>query len=239
MITIRPGDERGRTNIGWLNARHTFSFGQYSDPAHMDFSVLRVINEDIVQPAQGFSTHSHRDMEIITYVLEGALEHQDSLGNGSIIKPGDIQRMSAGTGISHSEFNHSQSESVHLLQIWVMPETQGIDPGYEQIYIFPEERQGQLRLVGSRDGRHNSVTIHQNINLYAGILTHDQQVKYTIQPGRAVWLQIARGAVQLNQHPLKSGDGAALTDDTRDIAVQGIHESAEILLFDLPAIGKQ
>ncbi|PZD70320.1 Quercetin 2,3-dioxygenase [Acaryochloris thomasi RCC1774] len=235
MITIRPGNERGSANFGWLDSRHTFSFGNYFDPAHMGFSALRVINEDKVHPAQGFSTHSHRDMEIISYVLNGALEHKDNIGNGSIIRPGDIQRMSAGTGISHSEYNPSQSEGVHFLQIWLMPDTQGIEPSYEQIYISPAERQGQLRLVGSRDGRHGSVTIHQDVNLYAGLLTEEQQVKHIIEPGRAVWLQIARGSVQLDDHSLMNGDGAAITDFTPEIIVKGTDQPAEFLLFDLPA----
>jgi quercetin 2,3-dioxygenase len=235
MITIRSSNDRGIANFGWLDSRHTFSFGNYFDPAHMGFSVLRVINEDRVQPAQGFSTHSHRDMEIISYVLEGALEHKDSLGNGSVIKPGDIQRMSAGTGISHSEYNHSSSDSVHLLQIWVVPDTQGIEPSYEQIYVAPEERQDQLHLVGSRDGRRGSVTIHQDMNLYAGLLSKHQPVTHIIEPGRAVWLQVAQGSIQLDKHHLTDGDGAAITDDTKELLIQGHTDRAEVLLFDLPA----
>ena len=235
MITVRSGKERGIADFGWLDSRHTFSFGNYFDPAHMGFSTLRVINEDKVQPAQGFSTHSHRDMEIISYVLAGALEHRDSIGNGSIIKPGDVQRISAGTGISHSEYNHSQTEGVHFLQIWVMPGTQGIEPGYEQIYVSPEEKQGQLRLVGSRDGRQGSVTIHQDVNLYAGLLANGEPVRYAVEPGRAAWLQVAQGAVQLNGHHLTDGDGVAVTDDTKELVIQGTAEQAEILLFDLLA----
>ncbi len=236
MITIRSGHERGVANLGWLDSRHTFSFGNYFDPAHMGFSALRVMNEDWIEPAQGFATHSHRDMEIITYVLEGALEHKDSIGNGSVIKPGDIQRMSAGTGISHSEYNHSQSENVHLLQIWLIPDTQGIEPSYEQIYIPQEEKKGQLRLIGSRHGPQGTVTIHQDVNLYAGLLTNEQQVKHVIEPGRAVWLQVARGGVQLGDHQLINGDGAAITDFTKEIFIQGSSNQTEVLLFDLPAV---
>lgn len=235
MITVRPRNERGTANFGWLDSRHTFSFGNYFDPAHMGFSDLRVINEDRVQPGEGFGTHSHRDMEIISYVLAGALEHKDSIGNGSVIKPGDVQRMSAGTGIAHSEYNHSKTEGVHFLQIWLLPAAQGIEPSYEQIYVSPEEKQGQLRLVGSRDGRDGSVTIHQDVNLYAGLLTEGQQVNHRIDPGRAVWMQVARGRVQLEDHNLVNGDGVAITNDTKEVMVQGISDDAEILLFDLAA----
>ena len=234
MITVRSASERGNANFGWLDSRHTFSFGSYYDPAHMGFSNLRVINEDKVSPGQGFPTHSHRDMEIISYVIDGALEHKDSIGNGSIIRPGDVQRMSAGTGISHSEYNASNDSPVHFLQIWVLPEKQGIQPGYEQTYFSPEEKQGNLRLVGSHDGRDGSVTIHQDINLYAAQLTADEQVDYAVQPNRAVWLQVVRGGVALNDRSLSAGDGAAITN-TDALSIQGQSENAEILLFDMAA----
>ncbi|MEM1253574.1 MAG: pirin family protein [Cyanobacteria bacterium P01_H01_bin.21] len=234
MMTIRSASERGNANFGWLDSRHTFSFGSYYDPAHMGFSSLRVINEDKVAPGQGFPTHSHRDMEIISYVIDGALEHKDSIGTGSIIRPGDVQRMSAGTGISHSEYNASNDSPVHFLQIWVLPEKSGIQPGYEQTYFSPEEKQGKLRLVGSRDGRDGSVTIHQDLNLYAARLTVDEQVDYTVQPNRAVWLQVVRGGVVLNNQSLNAGDGVAITH-TDALTVQGQSEDAEILLFDMVA----
>ena len=234
MITIRSASERGNANFGWLDSRHTFSFGSYYDPAHMGFSSLRVINEDKVAPGQGFPTHSHRDMEIISYVIDGALEHKDSIGTGSIIRPGDVQRMSAGTGISHSEYNASNDSPVHFLQIWVLPEKQGIQPGYEQTYFSPEEKQGKLRLVGSRDGRDGSVTIHQDLNLYAARLTVDEQADYAVQPNRAVWLQVVRGGIVLNNQSLNAGDGVAITH-TDALTVQGQSEDAEILLFDMVA----
>jgi quercetin 2,3-dioxygenase len=235
MITIRSGQDRGGANLGWLDSRHTFSFGDYFDPAHMGFSVLRVINEDQVRPGKGFPTHRHRDMEIISYVLNGALEHKDSMGNGSIIKPGDVQRMSAGTGIAHSEYNASPDQDVHLLQIWVLPDTEGIEPSYEQIYVSPQDKQGQFRLIGSRDGRQGSVTIHQDVNLYAGLFSSGEQVGHIIAPGRAVWLQVAQGAVQLNHDQLIQGDGAAITDASTEILLHATADQTEILLFDLPA----
>ena len=234
MITIRSASERGNVNFGWLDSRHTFSFGSYYDPAHMGFSNLRVINEDKVTPGQGFPTHSHRDMEIISYVIDGALEHKDSIGTGSVIRPGDVQRMSAGTGISHSEYNASKENPVHFLQIWVLPEKQGIEPGYEQTYFSPEEKQGKLRLVGSRDGRDGSITIHQDINLYAARLATDEQVDYGAQANRAVWIQVVRGGVSLNQHSLSAGDGAAITNG-ETLVIKGQSDDAEILLFDIVA----
>lgn len=234
MITIRSASERGNANFGWLDSRHTFSFGSYYDPAHMGFGHLRVINEDKVSPGQGFPTHSHRDMEIISYVVDGALEHKDSIGNGSIIRPGDVQRMSAGTGISHSEYNASKESSVHFLQIWVLPEKQGIEPGYEQTYFSPEEKQGKLRLVGSRDGRDGSITIHQNVNLYATQLTTGEQIDHTLEANRMAWLQVVRGSITLNGHTLSIGDGAAISD-TENLTVQGESDDAEFLLFDMAA----
>lgn len=193
MITIRPSHERGAANYGWLDTRHSFSFSNYYDPRHMGFGPLRVINEDKIAPTQGFGTHGHRDMEIVTYVLSGALEHKDSIGNGSIIRPGDVQRMSAGTGIRHSEFNASDRDSVHLLQIWLLPAENGIDPGYEQIYIDPDQKRGQLRLIGSSDGRDGSVTIHQDVSLYASLLANGDRVEHTLAPGRVAWVQVAQG----------------------------------------------
>ncbi|PSR15036.1 quercetin 2,3-dioxygenase [filamentous cyanobacterium CCP3] len=233
MITVRPAHERGAANFGWLDSRHTFSFGNYYDPRHMGFASLRVINEDKVLPSQGFGTHGHRDMEIVTYVLDGALEHKDSIGTGSVIRPGDVQRMTAGTGIRHSEFNASDTEPVHFLQIWILPETEGLAPGYEQISVAPEEKQGQLRLVGSRDGRDGSITIHQDVSLYAATLAEGDRVEHTLAPGRVAWVQVARGAVSLNGQDLTAGDGAAVSDlDT--LSLTGTSE-AEVLVFDMAA----
>ncbi len=231
MITVRRGAERGLAELGWLTSRHTFSFGSYHDPRHMGFRALRVINDDWIAPGAGFDPHGHRDMEIVTYVLEGALEHNDSLGTGSVIRPGEVQRMSAGTGITHSEYNHSPTEPVHLLQIWIVPETAGLPPGYEQRDFPAAERRGRLRLVASRDGRDGSLTIHQDAALYAAVLEAGEAVSHGAKPGRHVWLHVARGAVDLNGHALEEGDGAAASDETRlDIAAR---EDAEILLFDL------
>lgn len=234
MITIRPSSDRGLANFGWLDSRHTFSFGNYYDPAHMGFGTLRVINEDKVTPGQGFSTHGHRDMEIISYVLKGELAHKDNIGNGSVIRPGDVQRMSAGTGILHSEYNASDTDPVHFLQIWVLPESKGIDPSYEQTYFAPADKQGQLRLVGSRDGREGSVTIHQDLNLYATMLTAQQAVTHALEAGRGVWVHVAKGAVNLNGHDLTAGDGAAVTDET-SLTLVGIGDESEVLLFDMAA----
>ncbi|MDX2240804.1 MAG: pirin family protein [Leptolyngbyaceae cyanobacterium bins.302] len=234
MITIRSAQDRGTANFGWLDSRHTFSFGEYFDPSHMGFADLRVINEDKVAPGQGFSTHGHRDMEIISYVLEGALEHKDSIGTGSIIRPGDVQRMSAGTGIRHSEYNASKTEPVHFLQIWILPEQKGIQPGYEQKTFSEAEKRGQLRLVGSRDGRDGSITIHQDVNLYAAVLQEGDEIKHSLATGRVAWLQVARGAVQLNNQTLTAGDGVAIAQETQ-ITLQGASDAAEVLLFDMAA----
>ncbi len=232
MITIRPSDERGLgEHGGWLKSRHTFSFANYHDPRHMGFRALRVINEDRVKPGAGFDSHGHRDMEIITYVLDGALEHKDSLGTGSVIRPGEIQRMSAGTGIVHSEYNHSKDKPVHFLQIWIMPERAGIAPGYDQRDFPAAERRGRLRLVAARDGRDGALTVHQDVELYSALLKGDEKVSHGLGPGRHAWLHVARGAVSLNGHDLEAGDGAAASDESRlDIAAAG---EAEILLFDL------
>lgn len=234
MITVRSSQARGAANFGWLDSRHTFSFGNYYDSDHMGFSSLRVINEDKVQPSRGFSTHGHRDMEIVSYVLDGALAHKDNIGNGSVIRPGDVQRMSAGTGILHSEFNASDTEPVHFLQIWILPEQRNLEPSYEQKNFSEAEKQGTLRLVGSRDGRDGSVTIHQDINLYATTLSNGDAVSHALGEGRSVWVQVARGAVQLNGHNLTAGDGAAIVDEAV-ITLKGASDRAEVLLFDMAA----
>lgn len=232
MITIRPRDERGSVNFGWLDSRHTFSFGSYYDPQHMGFASLRVINEDKVIPAKGFATHGHQDMEIISYVLSGELEHQDSMGNGSVIRPGDVQRMSAGTGVRHSEFNASATAPVHFLQIWIVPEEEGLEPSYEEKHYSPGAKQGQLKLVGSRDGRDNSVKIHQDVELYIASLSEGDRLSYQIKDNRVVWLQVAKGSILLNDQLLQSGDGSAITDETQ-IEITGSSQNSEILLFDL------
>ena len=231
MIAIRHGAERGHANHGWLDSWHTFSFADYYDPQHMGFSVLRVINEDFVAPGQGFPTHPHRDMEIVTWILEGALAHKDSLGTGSVIRPGDAQRMSAGTGIRHSEFNPSPTESVHLLQIWILPNQQGVTPSYEQKRIEPAELGNHLRLVASPDGRDGSVTIRQDARLYAARL-QDGEVTHTLGSGRRAWVQVARGALTLNSQKLAAGDGAGIEHEVTLRIATG--DTAEILLFDLP-----
>lgn len=230
MLTIRPAAERGHTRIDWLDSWHTFSFGDYYDPRHVDFRALRVINEDFVAPGKGFGTHPHRDMEIVTYVLDGALEHRDSLGNGSVIRPGEIQRMSAGTGIRHSEFNQSRDETVHLLQIWIMPERGGIAPGYEQRPL-PDGVRGGLQVIASRDGRDGSVTIHQDAAIHAAQLGAGAAVEHALAAGRHAWVQVARGTVTANGQALRAGDGAAVSGER---AVQLRADSdAEVLLFDL------
>ncbi|NEO85956.1 MAG: pirin family protein [Spirulina sp. SIO3F2] len=234
MLTIRKSDERGKANFRWLNSHHTFSFGEYFDPNHMGFGALRVINEDRVIAGEGFATHSHRDMEIITYVLDGALEHKDSIGNGSVIKPGDVQRMSAGTGIAHSEYNHSRSEGVHFLQIWIIPERRGLPPSYEQIHFDRATDHNQLRLVGSCDGRDGSVVIHQDVNLYAASLTADAHLNHGIDPNRQVWLQLAKGALVLNGQALQAGDGIAIVGP-ENLELISAAADTELLLFDLAA----
>jgi redox-sensitive bicupin YhaK (pirin superfamily) len=232
MIKKRPAQERGGGNHGWLDTRHTFSFSDYYDPEHMQFSVLRVINEDRVAPGKGFGAHSHRDMEIISYVLEGQLEHKDSMGNGAILHPGEFQRITAGTGIQHSEFNPSKSEGVHFYQIWLLPDNQGHQPSYEQ-KPFPEtSRQGKLQLVASPDGREGSLTIHQDATIYLSALQTDTTVTHQLKPGRYGWLQVLRGGVQLNQVALTAGDGAAIGDET-ELIINGT-QPGEVMLFDLP-----
>ncbi len=231
MITIRKAEERGHFDHGWLDTYHTFSFDRYYDPHHMSFGSLRVINEDRVAPGHGFPTHSHRDMEIITYVMEGELAHQDSMGNGSIIKPGEVQRMTAGTGVAHSEANPSTTESVHLLQIWIMPNARGLEPGYEQTMFADELKQGKLCLIASQNGRDDSVTIHQDADVYASKLANKESVKHQLRDKRQAWLQVARGQVSVNGVELKHGDGAAITGE-QAVEVSGQTES-EILLFDM------
>jgi redox-sensitive bicupin YhaK (pirin superfamily) len=232
MVTLRNAHERGHAQHGWLDSYHTFSFADYYDPHHMGFRTLRVINEDRVQPGKGFGAHPHRDMEIISYVLEGALAHKDSLGTGSVIRPGEVQRMSAGTGVTHSEFNSSQMELVHFLQIWILPERTGLPPSYEQRAFPIAEKQGKLRLVASRDGREGSVTIHQAVDLYASLLTPGEAVTHPLTPGHHAWIQVARGSIILNDNALSAGDGAAVSGETR-LAVTAT-DQAEVLLFDLP-----
>jgi redox-sensitive bicupin YhaK (pirin superfamily) len=231
MIAIRKSEARGHANHGWLDSYHTFSFANYYDQNHMSFRSLRVINEDIINPGKGFGTHGHRDMEIITYVLAGALEHKDSLGTGAVIKPGEVQRMSAGTGIQHSEFNHSKTDPVHLLQIWLLPDTNGLQPSYEQRDFPLAEKHGKLRLVAARDARDGAVKIHQDVDLYAAILDKNSRVSHALDSNRHAWLQVARGSVLLNGLALEKGDGAAVSDES-ELVVEATAD-AEILLFDL------
>lgn len=231
MLTIRKAEDRGHANHGWLDTYHTFSFANYYDPKHMGFRSLRVINEDRVSPDAGFGTHGHRDMEIITYVLQGALEHKDSIGNGSVIQPGDVQRMSAGTGILHSEFNHSKTDSVHLLQIWLLPDQEGLPPSYEQQNFSVTKNPGKLHLVAARDGREGAVTVHQDVDLYAAVLNQGDRISHTLKPQRHAWVQVARGTITLNGLPLDTSDGAAISNET-DVVIEATND-AEILLFDL------
>lgn len=232
MIKIRRGSERGHLNFGWLDTYHTFSFGEYYDPNNMGFSDLRVINEDWISPGHGFGTHPHCDMEIITYVLEGALEHKDSMGSGSVIRPGDVQRMSAGTGITHSEANGSKSDSVHLYQIWIMPDRAGVKPSYEQKFFSDDDKKGLLKLVASPDGSDGSVTIHQDAKLFAGIITPGKDLIHKVKAGRSAWVQVARGTVALNGQNLVHGDGAAISGE--ETLTLSSSDNAEVLVFDLP-----
>jgi redox-sensitive bicupin YhaK (pirin superfamily) len=232
MITLRKANERGHANHGWLDSYFSFSFAEYHDPQHMGFSSLRVINEDVVQPGRGFGTHGHRDMEIITYILEGALEHKDSMGNGSVIRPGDVQRMSAGKGVQHSEFNPSQSELVHLLQIWIMPNVRGIEPEYEETHFDAASKRGRLRLIASSDGRDGSVKIHQDAAVYAALLDGAERASHALAPGRKAYVHVARGKVTVNGQRLSAGD--ALKADGESMLVLERGDNAEILLFDLP-----
>jgi redox-sensitive bicupin YhaK (pirin superfamily) len=231
MIRIRPAAERGHADHGWLNTYHTFSFASYHDPSHMGFRSLRVINDDTVQPGKGFGTHRHEDMEIISYVVDGALEHKDSMGIGSVLSPGDVQRMSAGRGVTHSEFNHSKSDPLRFLQIWVLPESKGIKPGYEERRFDEKEKLGRLRLIVSPEGENDSLRIHQDVRVYASILEKGDDVQHELEAGRHAWIQVVRGRVALNGHELGRGDGAAVSDETR-LTLEGL-ETAEFLIFDL------
>jgi quercetin 2,3-dioxygenase len=234
MMTLRPAGERGHARHGWLDSRHTFSFADYHDPRHMGFRALRVINEDRVQPAQGFGTHGHADMEILSYVLEGALEHKDSMGTGSVIVPGDVQRMSAGTGVRHSEFNASKSEVVHFLQIWIVPSARGIAPGYEQKSFKLDEGGGTLSVIASPDGRAGSVTIHADVVLHAGRFAGKQAAELALAKGRHAWVQVTRGQVRVNGRDLAAGDAAALSEEP-SVRVEGLEggPGGEVLVFDL------
>jgi quercetin 2,3-dioxygenase len=231
QATVRKSEARGRANFGWLDSRHSFSFGHYYDPGHMGFGPLRVINEDRVAPGGGFPTHPHSDMEIISYVLEGELEHKDSLGTGSVIRPGDVQRMSAGTGVRHSEFNASDKDPVHFLQIWIIPERKGLKPGYEQKSFDAAAKRGKLRLIGSRDGRGGSVTIHQDADLYSTLLEPAESVSHRVAEGRGAWIQVVGGAITVNGQSLGAGDGMALKD-AGELRLEA-QSSAEVLLFDM------
>ena len=231
MIVRRASEERGRANHGWLDSRHTFSFADYHDPAHMGFRSLRVINEDRVQPAQGFGTHGHRDMEIISYVLEGELAHKDNMGTGSVIRPGDVQRMSAGTGVLHSEMNPSHSQPAHFFQIWLLPAQRGIKPSYEQKRFEDAEKRGRLRLVASADARDGSISLNQDADLYAGLFKAGERTHLDLRPGRYAWVQVASGDVTLNGESLGAGDGAAVSEEAAlDLEARS---DAEVLVFDL------
>ncbi len=232
MQEIRRSDERGLADHGWLKSRHSFSFSEYYDPDHVHFGPLRVINEDQVAPGGGFDTHGHRDMEIVSYVLSGALEHKDSMGTGSVIKPGDVQRMSAGRGVLHSEFNASRAEPVHFLQIWIMPDVTGIAPEYEQKHFAPAEKRGRLRLVASKDGRDGSVRIHQDAAVYAGLFDSAESAALALAPGRKAYVHVARGSIVANGTPLSAGDALKITD--ADAVTLDRGKDAEVIVFDLP-----
>jgi redox-sensitive bicupin YhaK (pirin superfamily) len=231
MLTVRKSGERGHADHGWLDSRHTFSFADYHDPAHMGFRALRVINEDRVAPGQGFGRHSHRDMEIVSYVLEGGLEHKDSMGTGAVIRPGDVQRMSAGAGVTHSEYNASRKEPVHFLQIWIVPEVRGIAPSYEQKTFSQADKAGRLRLVASPDGADGSVSLHADARLYAGVFEAGQSAEHALAPGRHAWVHVVRGTARVNGTELSAGDAAALSEE-RTVRIEGI-DAAEVLVFDL------
>ncbi len=231
MINIRKAEERGHFDFGWLNTYHSFSFGDYYDPRNMGFRSLRVINEDVVQKGRGFPRHGHRDMEIFTYILQGALQHRDSMGNGSIIRPGDVQRMSAGTGVTHSESNPSSDDPVHLLQIWILPSKEGIQPDYEEKRFPDDEKRNKLRLIISPVGTDGAVRINQDARVYASILDQDHEVVHQLDSGRHAWLQVAAGSITLNDVKLKQGDGAAVSEES-DLKIAA-HDQSEILLFDL------
>ena len=231
MIAVRPANERGAVNMGWLDARHSFSFGSYYDPDHMGFGPLRVINEDRIEPAQGFGMHGHKDMEIVTYMIDGALAHKDSMGNGSVIREGEVQRMTAGTGVMHSEFNDSDKARAHLLQIWILPETEGLEPGYEEKAFSRDDKLNSLRLIASRDARDGSMMIHRDVDLYASVTEAGQSLMHELAAGRSAWIQVVNGALTVNGQSLVEGDGAAIVEVTSlEISTA---EGAEFLLFDI------
>ncbi len=232
MIELRRSEERGHANHGWLDSYHSFSFADYYDPQHMGFGPLRVINEDWINPGMGFGTHGHRDMEIITYVLEGELAHRDSMGNGSVIRPGNVQRMSAGSGVRHSEFNHSQEDTVHLLQIWIEPNRQGVEPGYEEKHFDAAEKRGRLRLIANPEGKDGAVQIYQDANVYAGLFDGEEKASLAVPAGRRIYLHVARGEIQANGQALRAGDALKLQGEARLELEQG--KQAEVLVFDLP-----
>lgn len=232
MITLRPADERGHADHGWLNSRFTFSFADYHDPRHMGFRTLRVINDDQIAGGGGFGAHPHRDMEIITYMVEGQLEHQDNMGHGAVLKRGDVQHMTAGRGVVHSEFNHSPSDPLRLLQIWVFPEKRGLVPGYQDRHFDEQERVNRLRLIASTDGRDNSLVINQDVDLYDAEFSHGTELRQTLRPGRHAWLQVINGELSLNGKSLKTGDGAAVSEES-ELTIVGQSPKAEFLLFDL------
>jgi hypothetical protein len=232
MITLRRSEERGHANHGWLDSFHSFSFADYYDPAHVGFGPLRVINEDRVHPGMGFGTHGHRDMEIISYVLDGALEHKDSMGNGSVVRPGNVQRMSAGTGVRHSEYNPSDREGVHFLQIWIEPAVRGVAPGYEEKHFDAASKRGRLRLIASPDGREGSVTIHQDAFVHAALLDGDETATHSLADGRRAYVHVARGEVTVNGHPLRAGDALKATGEAGIRLESG--RAAEVIVFDLP-----
>jgi len=231
MIKLRPSQDRGHTKLSWLESRHTFSFGEYYDRKFQGFQQLRVINEDQVQPGKGFETHTHRDMEIISYVLEGTLAHRDSVGTSSLIRAGEVQRMSAGTGITHSEYNPSKTLRVHFLQIWILPDRRGLEPSYEQRAFLRDEKHGRWRLVASKDGRDGAVTVHQDMELYITLLDPGEKLNYRLQTERHAWVQVTRGEVVLNGNRLEQGDGAAVSQE--EILETSTMTQAEVLLFDM------
>jgi quercetin 2,3-dioxygenase len=231
MIKVRKANERGKANYGWLDTNYTFSFSSYYDPRFMGFRSLRVINEDFIEANQGFPTHGHRDMEILTYVMSGELSHKDSMGNGETIRPNEVQRMTAGTGITHSEYS-SPTDKTHLLQIWILPEEENLTPSYEQTFFAPEEKKGKLKLVASRGGDDGSVTIHQDVNLYSSILAKDDSVEHNLAKNRHAWIQIVKGSLELNGENLTQGDGAAVSDESL-LQIKSLTDETEVLLFDL------
>lgn len=231
MITVRRSADRGHADHGWLDTRFSFSFAHYHDPEHMGFRTLRVINDDIIQPGQGFGTHGHRDMEIVTYVLEGALEHRDSTGTGSVLRPGDVQRMTAGRGVRHSEFNHSESDPLRLLQIWIFPEEKGLEPGYEEVNVPEKEKRDRLRRIVARDAGEGELKIHQDATIHAAVLSAGETISHDLAPGRGAWIQVATGKITVDGVELRHGDGASI-EEVEEIEIRGVEES-ELLLFDL------